>query len=58
MGPMRRLAVRRAVLAVVVLGSVLAWPSPARAAGFSVRNRFEPLPGVEVRALRLSLIHI
>ncbi len=40
------------MLAVVVLGSVLAWPSPARAAGFSVRNRFEPVPGVEVRGLR------
>ena len=37
---------------MVILGSVLAWPTPARAAAFSVRNRFEPLPGVEVRALR------
>lgn len=48
----RRGAVRGVVLAVVVLGSLLAWPQPGRAASFSVRNQATLLPGVEVQGLR------
>lgn len=40
------------MLAVAVLGSLLAWPQPGQAAGFSVRNQATLLPGVEVRGLR------
>ncbi len=40
------------MLAVVVLGSLLAWPQPGRAASFSVRNQATLLPGVEVQGLR------
>jgi len=58
MGPMRRLAVRRAVLAVVVLGSVLAWPAPARAASFAQRFRSQPLPGVQVEGLRSGALSL
>lgn len=43
--------VRRAVLAVVVLGSLLASTGPARAAGYAVRAQAEPLPGVQVQGL-------
>jgi len=41
----------RVVLAIAVLGSMLAWPSPGQASGFAVRRRAELLPGVEVQGL-------
>jgi hypothetical protein len=41
----------RVVVTVVVLGSVLAWPSPAGAAGYSFRRQAELLPGVVLQGL-------
>lgn len=46
-----RKSVRRAVLAVVVLASLLSWPAPARAAGFAIRNQADLLPGVKIQSL-------
>jgi len=48
---MQRRSFRCVALAVVVLGSLLAWPAPGQAAGFDVRRRAELVPGVEVRGL-------
>ncbi len=49
---MGRGTVRGVLVAVVVLASMLAWPTPGRAAGFAVRHRSVLLPGVEVQGLR------
>ncbi len=45
----RRRGVRSALVAVVVLGSLLAWPSPGNAAGLAVRRQTQLLPGLVVQ---------
>ena len=42
---------RRALVAVTVLGSMLIWPHPGPAAAFGIRRQSQLLPGVAVQAL-------
>jgi len=49
---MGRTTTRALLLVVAVLGALVAWSTPGRAAGFAVRHRSVLLPGVEVQGLR------
>jgi len=50
-GMAHRGRVWRVLLAVAVIGSLLAWPAPGGAAGFGVRSQADLLPGVQVQGL-------
>ncbi len=63
MGPMRRRVFGGRLIAVVVmtaavLGSLLTWAVPARAAGFAVRRQADLLAGVQVQSLGSSSLSL